>query len=68
MPADTAALEERIAHLQRVVEDLSDTVARQDREIALLTRRVALLMEREAARQDEGTGGVVMGDERPPHY
>ncbi|APZ53570.1 SlyX family protein [Salipiger abyssi] len=68
MPADTAALEERIAHLQRVVEDLSDTVARQDQEIALLTRRVALLMEREAARQDEGTGGVVMGDERPPHY
>ncbi|MGR3377896.1 SlyX family protein [Salipiger abyssi] len=68
MSADTAALEERIAHLQRVVEDLSDTVARQDQEIALLTRRVALLLEREAARQDEGTGGVVMGDERPPHY
>lgn len=68
MSVDTAALEERIAHLQRMVEDLSDTVARQDRDIALLSRRVALLMEREAARQDEGSGGVVMGDERPPHY
>ncbi len=68
MQSDTDSLQERIAHLDRVVDDLSETVARQDREIALLTRRVALLLEREAARQDEGTGGVVMGDERPPHY
>ncbi|MBY6003549.1 SlyX family protein [Salipiger bermudensis] len=68
MPSDTDSLQERIAHLDRAVDDLSETVARQDREIALLTRRVALLLEREAARQDEGTGGVVMGDERPPHY
>ncbi|MGX9351711.1 SlyX family protein [Shimia sp. W99] len=61
-------LEEQIAHLIRVVEDLSDVVARQDQEIALLTRRVALLLEREASREAEGTGGVVLGDERPPHY
>jgi SlyX protein len=27
-----------------------------------------MLMEREAAREQEGTGGVVLGDERPPHY
>ncbi|MEC3861822.1 SlyX family protein [Mesobacterium sp. TK19101] len=64
----TDLLEERIAHLLRVVDDLSDTVARQDGEIALLTRRVAMLMEREATREAEGTGGVVLGDERPPHY
>ncbi|WP_370159353.1 SlyX family protein [Salipiger bermudensis] len=68
MPSDTDSLQERIAYLERAVDDLSETVARQDRDIALLTRRVALLLEREAARQDEGTGGVVMGDERPPHY
>ncbi|SFL58865.1 SlyX family protein [Shimia aestuarii] len=61
-------LEEQIAHLTRTVEDLSDVVARQDQEIALLTRRVALLLEREASREAEGTGGVVLGDERPPHY
>ncbi|NNF71560.1 MAG: SlyX protein, partial [Rhodobacteraceae bacterium] len=39
----TAALEERIAHLTRTVEDLSEVIARQDQEISLLTRRVALL-------------------------
>lgn len=61
-------LEEQIAHLMRTVEDLSDVVARQDAEIATLTRRVHMLMEREASRESEGSGGVVMGDERPPHY
>jgi len=25
-------------------------------------------MQREASREAEGTGGVVLGDERPPHY
>ena len=61
-------IEERLAHLIRTVEDLSDTVARQDREIAVLTRRVEMLLRREASREAEGTGGIVIGDERPPHY
>ncbi|SHK27349.1 SlyX protein [Shimia gijangensis] len=61
-------LEEQIAHLTRTVEDLSEVVARQDTEIAVLTRRVQMLMEREATRETDGGGGVIMGDERPPHY
>ncbi|WP_147107755.1 SlyX family protein [Tateyamaria sp. syn59] len=61
-------LEEEIAHLQRSVDELSDVVARQETEIALLTRRVQMLMEREAQREADGGGGVVIGDERPPHY
>ena len=61
-------LEEQIAHLTRTVEDLSDIVARQERELALLTRRAQMLMEREAERESQGGGGGVVGDERPPHY
>lgn len=61
-------LEERIAHLMRTVEDLSDVVARQEKEIETLTRRVFMLMRREGERQAEGSGGVVLGDEKPPHY
>ena len=61
-------IEERLAHLERLAEDLNDVVARQTREIDVLTRRVQMLMEREAAREAEGGGGVVLGDERPPHY
>ena len=50
MPTDIETLEERIAHLQRAMDDLSDTVARQNRDIDHLTRRPALLIEREAER------------------
>ena len=61
-------IEERLAHLERVLDDLNDVVARQTDEISVLTRRVAMLMEREAMREADGSGGVVIGNERPPHY
>ncbi|MEJ5218231.1 SlyX family protein [Cognatishimia sp. D5M38] len=61
-------LEEQIAHLTRTVEELSDVIARQDTELVLLKRRVQMLLEREADRESAGSGGVVLGDERPPHY
>ena len=54
MTADLA-LEERIAHLTRAVDDLSEVMARQGHEIDRLTRLVGLLAEREAER--EGSGG-----------
>lgn len=61
-------IEETIAHLTRTVEDLSDIVARQEREIDVLKRRVGMLLEREADREAAQGGGVILGDERPPHY
>ena len=64
---DTTALEEQIAHLTRTVEDLSDVVARQEREIARLQARVGMLVAREAEREAEG-GTVPLADQRPPHW
>ena len=61
-------IEERLAHLMRSVDDLSDVVARQDREIVQLRAQVDRLILREAEREAEATGGIVLGDERPPHY
>ncbi|AZV79448.1 SlyX family protein [Parasedimentitalea marina] len=61
-------LEEQIAHLTRTVEDLSDVVARQQAEIATLTRRVQMLMQREATRDQDTGGSATFGNERPPHY
>jgi SlyX protein len=61
-------IEERLAHLERLADELSDIVARQSDEIDALTRKVAMLAQREAMREAEGTGGIVLGDERPPHY
>jgi SlyX protein len=61
-------LEEKIAHLIRVVDDLSDTIARQETVIALLNRRVQMLMEREAERESMMDGQNVVGGGRPPHW
>lgn len=61
-------MEEQLAHLTRTVEDLSDVVAAQASEIELLTRRVALLMEREAQREADGGSHIYGGPEKPPHY
>lgn len=61
-------LEEQIAHLTRTVDDLNTVVTGQQTEIERLTRRVEMLLQREAERAQEGAGGIVLGDERPPHY
>ncbi|MFB2531371.1 SlyX family protein [Paracoccus sp. p4-l81] len=61
-------LEERIAHLTRMVEDLSDVVTAQGREVERLSRRVALLLEREAEREADAGGSVALADQRPPHW
>jgi len=61
-------LEERIAHLTRQVEDLSDVAAAQSKQIEALDRRVAMLMEREAGREAEGGGTIALSDQRPPHW
>lgn len=63
---DALRLEERIAHLTRAVDDLSDVVARQARELDRLTRLVGLLTEREAERETQG--GAPDANVRPPHW
>jgi len=65
---DRDAIEEKLAHLIRASDDLSDVVAAQSRRIDRLERQVALLTERERSREGDGGGGVVIGDERPPHW
>ena len=66
--SDTKHFEEFLAHLTRQVEDLSDVIARQDREIAVLTRRVEMLMNREAERELDQSGSVPLADQKPPHW
>ena len=61
-------LEAHLAHLQRTVDDLSAVIARQDGEIQRLMRQVEFLLERDRAREAEAGGGVIISDERPPHY
>ncbi|WP_413868823.1 SlyX family protein [Albidovulum sp.] len=60
--------EEELAHLRRAVDDLSDVVARQTREIEALTRRVAILVERAAEAEAAAGGTVPLADQKPPHW
>ena len=64
------ALEVRVAHLLRTVDELSDVVAGQQREIDRLTRIAALLAEREAEPEagSEAGGAIPLADQRPPHW
>ena len=61
-------IERLLAHLERSVEELSEVVARQDAEIARLTRRVELLLLREAEREAAEGGTVPLADQKPPHW
>jgi len=61
-------LEELAAHLNEVVDDLSDIVARQEKELAVLGRRMAIVMEREAQRELAEGGTVPLTDQKPPHW
>ena len=65
---DTTNLEEKIAHLMRTVDELSDIVARQEKEISLMGNRVRMLMERSAENELDVGGTAVLADQRPPHW
>lgn len=68
MEARLERAEEELAHLRRAVDDLSEVVARQAREIERLDRRVAMLMERAAEAEAAAGGTVPLADQKPPHW
>lgn len=61
-------LEEKLAHLERTVDELSDVVARQQGEIDRLTRLAQMLAAREAEREVAEGSSVPVADQRPPHW
>lgn len=61
-------IEERIAHLLRSVDDLSDVVADQANRIERLERQVLQLRERAAAEDASAEGQIPLADQRPPHW
>ncbi|MDB6177802.1 SlyX family protein [Paracoccus sp. Z330] len=61
-------LEEMVAHLSRIADDLSDVIARQDGDIARLNRKVDMLMRAEAAREADGANSIAVAHQPPPHW
>jgi SlyX protein len=60
-------LEERVAHLMRAVDDLSDVVAGQAKEIERVWGVVLLVADRAAAREAMAVDGPA-ANVRPPHW
>lgn len=60
-------LEIRIAHLERGVQELSDVLVRQQKELNRAIERNQILSDRLAALQ-EGDAEAAAVTERPPHY
>ncbi len=56
------------AELTRMVEDLNEVVTRQADEIATLTRRVEMMMQRLAEEEYDSGNTVPLADQKPPHY
>ena len=57
--------EEKISFLVKDIEDLSDIVAKQSRELEKLNKKVSFLIQKENER--DGISGIVLGD-KPPHW
>ena len=62
-----ASLEEKLAFLERAVNDLSDVVVRQQKELDRATDRHQRLLDKLAAMESDG-GASATAEEKPPHY
>jgi SlyX protein len=61
------AIEIKLAHLERAVTEISDVVARQQKELDRAIDRSQRLMEKIAALESD-SGPSATADEKPPHY
>ena len=65
MSSRLAETETKISYLMKDIDDLSEIVTKQGRELEKLTKQVGFLMQKENERDD--LSGIVLGD-RPPHW
>jgi len=62
-----ATIEEKLAHLELAVNELSDVVARQQKELDRATDRHQRLIDKLATMESDW-GSSATADEKPPHY
>ena len=67
MPDRLDTIEEKLAHLEQAVHELSDVVARQQKELDRALDRNQRLMDKIAALESD-TGPSATAHEKPPHY
>ena len=62
------ALEEKIAHIQHMVDDLNMVVFRQGETIENLNNQIKELKEKMESVKEPQSGQEVINDDKPPHY
>jgi SlyX protein len=62
-----AQIEEKLAFLERAVNELSDVVTRQQKELDRVTDRHQRLLDKLAAMESDW-GPSATAEEKPPHY
>ena len=62
------ALEEKIAHIQHVLDDLNMVVFRQGETIENLNNQIKELKEKLENLKSPQSGQKVINDDKPPHY
>ena len=67
MPDRLEAIEIKLAHLEAAMAEISDVVARQQKELDRALDRNKLLQEKIAAIESE-SGASATAHEKPPHY
>ena len=67
MPDRLDAVEEKLAHLEQAVQELSDVVARQQKELDRALDRNQRLVDKVAALESDFAPGAT-AHEKPPHY
>ena len=64
----TKTIEEYVAHLQLMVDDLNDVVTGQNKEISNLKQKIEFLLSRETEREYTDQNSVIISDNKPPHW
>ena len=62
------ALEEKIAHIQHMLDDLNMVVFRQGETIENLNNHIKELKEKMESLKELQSGQEVINDDKPPHY
>ena len=62
------ALEEKIAHIQHMFDDLNMVVFRQGETIANLNNQIKELKEKMESLKSPQSSQEVINDDKPPHY
>lgn len=68
MEKQSLRLEETVADLVRQTDDLSDQLRESFDRIAVLERRMDVLLRREAERDEDAGIAPPIADQRPPHW